>query len=38
MLTTDGILSRKIAPDFCHPSDAGYKIWANALRPYIDDI
>ena len=38
MLTSDGILTKKITPDFCHPNDAGYKIWGDALRPYINSI
>lgn len=36
MLTSEGILEKEVAPDFCHPSDAGYQIWGNALRPYIE--
>jgi len=38
MLTSEGILTREIAGDFCHPTDAGYQIWGEALRPYIDGI
>ena len=38
MLTSDGMLSKNIAPDFCHPNDAGYQIWGNALQPYINNI
>ena len=38
MLTSDGILTKKITPDFCHPNDAGYQIWGDALRPYINSI
>lgn len=38
MLTTDGILTKDIAPDFCHPTDEGYQIWGDALRPYIENI
>jgi len=37
MLTPDGILTREMAPDFCHPSEKGYRIWADALRPYISE-
>lgn len=33
--TPDGLLSRDVMPDFCHPSEKGYQIWANALRPWI---
>ena len=38
LLTPEGILSKNIAPDFCHPNDAGYQIWGNALLPYINSI
>lgn len=38
MLTSDGILTKKLTFDFCHPTDAGYQIWSNSLRPYIDSI
>ncbi len=38
MLTPEGILTREVAGDFCHPTDAGYEIWGEALRPYIDAI
>ena len=38
MLTPEGILTKEIAGDFCHPTDAGYQIWGDALRPYIDGI
>ena len=38
MLTSDGILTKELTFDYCHPTDAGYQIWGNALRPYIDII
>ena len=38
MLTSDGILTKKVTLDFCHPNEAGYQIWGGALRPYIDGI
>lgn len=38
MLTSDKILTKKFTYDFCHPTDAGYHIWSNALRPYINSI
>lgn len=38
MLNSDGILTKKIILDFCHPNDTGYQIWGEALRPYIDSI
>ncbi len=38
MLTSDGILTKKVTLDFCHPNDAGYQIWGEALRPYVNSI
>jgi lysophospholipase L1-like esterase len=31
-LTSDGTLPRELMPDGTHPSEAGYQIWADALR------
>lgn len=38
MLTSDGILTKEFTLDFCHPNEAGYQIWGEALQPYIDGI
>ncbi|HNY26119.1 MAG TPA: GDSL-type esterase/lipase family protein [Candidatus Sumerlaeota bacterium] len=38
MLQADGTLSKEIAPDFCHPSEKGYQIWADSLKPEIEKI
>jgi lysophospholipase L1-like esterase/dienelactone hydrolase len=35
MLTPDGTLPQSLMPDFCHPNEDGYRIWANALRPLL---
>jgi len=35
MLKADGILSKELMPDFCHPSEKGYQIWGEALAPLI---
>lgn len=35
MLQPDGHLTQEIMPDFCHPSEKGYQIWAEALIPLI---
>jgi lysophospholipase L1-like esterase len=37
MLSKDGTLSREIAKDLCHPTEKGYQIWADKLRPYIEE-
>jgi lysophospholipase L1-like esterase len=31
-LEPDGTMSREIMPDFLHPSDKGYQIWADAIQ------
>lgn len=36
LLTDDGRLTKEIAPDFTHPSEKGYEIWAAALTPVLD--
>lgn len=38
MLSPDGILNKDIASDFCHPTEKGYQIWADELRPFIEKI
>jgi len=35
MLKPDGTLPQELAPDFCHPNEAGYQIWADTLRPML---
>ena len=40
LLQPDGTISREIMADFCHPTDKGYQVWADALRPLLapDDL
>lgn len=35
MLMPDGTLPVTLAPDFCHPCEAGYQVWAECLRPLL---
>ncbi len=35
LLQPDGSISRTIMSDFCHPTEKGYTIWAEALKPVI---
>lgn len=35
MLAPDGTLSKEMAPDYCHPTEKGYAIWAELLKPYV---
>jgi lysophospholipase L1-like esterase len=37
-LTPAGVLSKDIMPDFCHPNEKGYKIWAEAIEPKIAEL
>ena len=34
-LQPDGTISRETMPDFLHPNQKGYKIWAEALKPAL---
>lgn len=34
-LQPDGTISRETMPDFLHPNQKGYKIWADALKPVL---
>ena len=35
-LEADGTLPRSIMPDFLHPNEHGYQIWADAMNPTLD--
>ena len=35
LLEKDGTLSKNIMPDYLHPGEAGYEIWAQAIMPYV---
>ena len=37
-LQPDGTLSKDIMPDLLHPNLAGYKIWADAMKPTLDGL
>lgn len=37
-LQPDGSLSKEIMPDFLHLSPAGYKIWADAVQPKLEEL
>jgi lysophospholipase L1-like esterase len=34
----DGTISRDVMPDGLHLSPEGYRIWADAMRPALDDL
>jgi lysophospholipase L1-like esterase len=35
LLQPDGTISRQVMSDFCHPTEKGYQVWADALMPLI---
>ena len=37
-LEPDGTMSADIMPDFLHPTEKGYRIWADAIQPTIDQF
>jgi beta-glucosidase len=37
-LTKDGFLTKNIMPDYLHPNEAGYKIWAEAIEPKVAEL
>jgi beta-glucosidase len=37
-LDDDGNLPEDIMPDLLHPNDEGYKIWAEAMKPTVDNL
>lgn len=34
-LQPDGTISKEVMPDYLHPNEKGYAIWAEALRPVL---
>jgi lysophospholipase L1-like esterase len=37
-LTADGIIRYSMMPDALHPTPKGYKIWAEAMQPLLDEM
>lgn len=35
MLNPDGTLPQILADDFCHPTEKGYQVWADAILPLV---
>jgi beta-glucosidase len=33
----DGTLSESVFPDFLHPNEIGYRVWAEALKPFTEN-
>ncbi len=38
MLSPDGMLSKEIAGDFCHPTEKGYQIWADEIHSFVSEL
>jgi len=36
-LDDDGALPESIMPDLLHPNEDGYKIWAEVMKPAIEE-
>ena len=37
-LAADGTLPKDIMPDYLHPNAKGYQIWADAVKPTLDEM
>ncbi|MGD1085300.1 MAG: GDSL-type esterase/lipase family protein [Verrucomicrobiota bacterium] len=38
LIESDGSISKSMMPDYLHPGEAGYKIWAAAIEPKLREI
>ena len=38
LVQPDGTISEDLMPDFLHPKEAGYRIWAEAARPIFKQV
>ena len=38
LVQADGTISKEMMPDYLHPQEEGYRIWADALRPYLKEV
>jgi lysophospholipase L1-like esterase len=38
LIEADGSIAKSIMPDFLHPNETGYKIWANAMEPKLKEL
>ncbi len=37
-LEQDGTLPKSVMPDALHPNEKGYEIWADTIRPTLDEL
>jgi lysophospholipase L1-like esterase len=38
LIENDGSISKSLMPDYLHPSEIGYRIWANATEPKLKEL
>ncbi len=37
-LTADGLITKDIMPDYLHPNEKGYRLWAEAMEPTLKKL
>ena len=37
-LEPDKSLSKDVMPDYLHPNEKGYQIWADGMQPLLDEM
>jgi beta-glucosidase len=37
LMEEDGTLSESVFPDFLHPNEIGYRVWAEAVKPFCEN-
>ncbi len=37
-LTPEGLITKDIMPDYLHPNEKGYRIWAEAIEPTVKKL
>ena len=37
-LDDNGVLTKEIMPDFLHPNEKGYRIWAESMEPMVSEL
>ena len=37
-LTPEGLITKDVMPDFLHPNEKGYRIWAEAIEPVVKKL
>ena len=37
LMEEDGTLSETVFPDLLHPNEKGYRVWAEELKPFIEN-